>query len=40
VDLLISDPSKAHQKLGWKPRVDFKALVEMMVESDLKRLKG
>lgn len=40
VDLLISDPSKAHQKLGWKPGVNFKGLVEMMVESDLGRLKG
>ena len=40
VDLLISDASKAQQKLGWTPKVDFKGLVEMMVESDLKRLKG
>lgn len=35
VDLLIGDASKAHQKLGWKPRVGFPELVEMMVASDL-----
>jgi GDPmannose 4,6-dehydratase len=38
VDLLISDPTKAHEALGWKPMVDFKELVEMMVEADLKLL--
>jgi GDPmannose 4,6-dehydratase len=35
VDLLIGDASKAHQNLGWKPRVKFEELVGMMVESDL-----
>lgn len=35
VDLLIGDPSKAHDVLGWKPTVDFAQLVGMMVESDL-----
>jgi GDPmannose 4,6-dehydratase len=38
VDLLISDPSKAREKLGWQPQVSFRELVEMMVEADLKRL--
>lgn len=38
VDLLIADPSKAKEKLGWKPKVSFKELVEMMVDSDLERL--
>ncbi|MRR37502.1 GDP-mannose 4,6-dehydratase [bacterium] len=38
VDLLISDPSRANSKLGWKPKVNFQGLVEMMVEADLKRL--
>ncbi|RJP48017.1 MAG: GDP-mannose 4,6-dehydratase [Anaerolineaceae bacterium] len=38
VDLLISDPSKAGSVLGWEPRVGFKQLVEMMVDSDMKRL--
>lgn len=38
VDLLIGDPSKAMSKLGWEPTVDFKGLVEVMVEADLKAL--
>jgi GDPmannose 4,6-dehydratase len=38
VDHLIGDSSKAQKKLNWKPAVDFKALVEMMVDEDLKRL--
>lgn len=37
VDLLISDPSKAKKQLGWKPQTTFKGLVEMMVDSDLKK---
>ena len=35
VDYLLGDPTKAKQKLGWKPKVAFKELVKMMVESDL-----
>ncbi|MGB0767712.1 MAG: GDP-mannose 4,6-dehydratase [Phycisphaeraceae bacterium] len=35
VDLLWGDPSKAKEKLGWVPRVGFKELVEMMVDSDM-----
>lgn len=38
VDLLLGDPSKAKEKLGWKPKVNFKQLIEMMVEEDLKRV--
>jgi GDPmannose 4,6-dehydratase len=38
VDLLISDPSKAREKLGWERKVSFKGLVEMMVQSDMERL--
>ena len=38
VDLLISDSSKAHSVLGWEPAVNFKELVTMMVDADLKRL--
>lgn len=37
VDLLIGDPKLAQEKLGWKPEVSFKQLVEMMVEADLLR---
>ena len=39
VDFLIGDASKAHQILNWKPEVDFKGLVKMMVDADLMRLK-
>ncbi|UZF57479.1 GDP-mannose 4,6-dehydratase [Gordonia polyisoprenivorans] len=35
VDLLIGDSSKARAQLGWKPEVDFDALVRMMVCSDV-----
>jgi GDPmannose 4,6-dehydratase len=38
VEHLIGDASKAHATLGWTPRVDFAALVEMMVRADLARL--
>jgi GDPmannose 4,6-dehydratase len=38
VDLLISNPVKARTELGWKTKVTFKQLVEMMVESDLRML--
>lgn len=36
VDLLLGDPTKAEQKLGWKRKVDFPGLVKLMVEHDLK----
>jgi GDPmannose 4,6-dehydratase len=36
VDLLIGDPSKAMNQLGWKPKYDLAALVKEMVSSDLK----
>jgi GDPmannose 4,6-dehydratase len=35
VDLLIGDPQKAHDLLGWAPKVSFPELVTMMVENDL-----
>jgi GDPmannose 4,6-dehydratase len=35
VDLLLGDASKAHEKLGWKPRVQLPELVAMMVDADL-----
>lgn len=40
VDLLIGDPSKAKEKLGWQPEVNFEELVEMMVKSDYDLLKA
>ena len=38
VDLLISDPTKAHKVLGWELSVTFRELVEMMVQADLQQL--
>jgi GDPmannose 4,6-dehydratase len=38
VDHLLGDASKARKTLGWKPQVDFKQLVEMMVDADIERL--
>ena len=35
VDLLIGDATKAREKLGWTPEVDFPSLVKMMVKNDL-----
>lgn len=35
VDLLIGDPSKAKEKLGWVPKVTFEGLVNLMVDADL-----
>ena len=40
VDLLIGDPAKAKAKLGWEPEVSFEQLIDMMVKSDLARLKS
>ena len=36
VDLLIGDATKAREKLGWRPEVDFPTLVSLMVQHDLK----
>jgi len=35
VDLLIGDPTKAREKLGWEPEVQFPELIKMMVANDL-----
>jgi GDPmannose 4,6-dehydratase len=35
VDLLIGDPAKAKQKLGWEPKVKFQDLVKIMTDADL-----
>jgi GDPmannose 4,6-dehydratase len=39
VDLLLGDPTKAREKLGWTHRTKFEDLVKEMVESDLKQIK-
>ena len=38
VDHLIGDASKAKRVLGWQPKVTFAALIQMMVDEDIKRL--
>ncbi len=38
VDLLIGDPTKAKDKLGWEPTTPFHTLVTMMVDADMSRL--
>lgn len=40
VDLLLSDPTKAREVLGWKPEVSFSELVAMMVDSEMKAING
>jgi GDPmannose 4,6-dehydratase len=35
VDLLISNPRRAREELGWSPRIGFNELVRMMVEADV-----
>jgi GDPmannose 4,6-dehydratase len=36
VDLLIGDATKARERLGWAPKVDFEGLVRLMVAHDLR----
>jgi len=38
VDLLLGDPSRAREVLGWSPTVPFRDLVEMMTDADLERV--
>lgn len=40
VDLLLGDPTKAIQALGWKPETSLEELISMMVEADLKRVRA
>lgn len=36
VETLLGDPTKAHKKLGWKPKITFQELVSEMVREDFK----
>ena len=38
VDLLVGEPKKAIEALGWTPEVDFEGLVRMMVDADIQRV--
>ena len=40
VDLLWGDATKAEKELGWRRKVDFKGLVQMMVNDDMKQIMG
>jgi GDPmannose 4,6-dehydratase len=40
VDLLIGEPTKAREQLGWKPEVGFEELVRIMVDADLAALRS
>ena len=40
VNHLCGDFAKARAKLGWRPRVDFRELIEMMVDADLERVRA
>ena len=40
VELLIGDPAKAKEKLGWEPKTTLEQLCKMMVEEDLRRNKA
>jgi GDPmannose 4,6-dehydratase len=37
VDLLVGNPTRARDELGWTPTVDFKGLIAMMVDADIAR---
>ena len=39
VDLLLGDATKAKNEIGWQPKTKFKKLVELMIESDWKKVK-
>ncbi|MGH8083055.1 MAG: GDP-mannose 4,6-dehydratase [Lysobacter sp.] len=40
VDVLLGNPAKAERALGWKPKTSLSELITMMVEADLRRLRG
>ncbi len=40
VDLLVGDPTRAKNELGWASTVDFDGLIRLMVDADVQRLKN
>lgn len=40
VDLLLGDPTKAEKQLGWKAKTSLEDLITMMVDADMRRVKG
>jgi GDPmannose 4,6-dehydratase len=39
VDLLVADPRRAHEILGWRPKTSFEEMMRLMVEADLEQEK-
>jgi GDPmannose 4,6-dehydratase len=39
VETLLGDPSKAHEKLGWTPKISFEEMVQEMMQTDLELAK-
>jgi GDPmannose 4,6-dehydratase len=37
---LVGDPSKARERLGWSPEIDFEGLVHLLVDADVTRLRA
>jgi GDPmannose 4,6-dehydratase len=37
---LVGDPTKARERLGWEPSIDFRGLVHLLVDADLQRLRA
>jgi GDPmannose 4,6-dehydratase len=40
VELLVGNPKKAHQKLGWEAQTSFEQLVKLMVDAEIKSLEA
>lgn len=40
VELLLGDPARVRNELGWKQETSFESMIEMMVRSDIQRLKS
>jgi GDPmannose 4,6-dehydratase len=38
VDVLLGNPAKAMEKLGWKPKTSLEQLITMMVDADMRRV--
>jgi GDPmannose 4,6-dehydratase len=36
----VGNSSKARDRLGWEPTVDFESLVRLLVDADVRRLEG
>ena len=39
IDVLLGDPSKAKEKLGWEPTISLEEMIQEMVDADLARVK-